>query len=176
MGLVTSCRRTRAVTSIGIAFAVLVGMIAVESPRVGASSKYKWAPIERAHVVTPFRGANPKSLPFGAVVSAATIARSRRLYSWVSSFNGSVGYALTYIDGFQYPLRTTDNGSTWTIDSPYWSGPWADAGAGAVYIDAFSRSTAVAYGNQGSTSRPTADAGGISLTSWGRSKLLNPRT
>ncbi len=108
----------------------------------------RWAPRVTAHLVIPFGGTNPRGRAFGAPVSESEIARAKKDFSWTASFSNDAGHAFSNLNGFEYPLRTLDGGATWSIDSPYWSGPWADAGAGAVYIVAYSASTAVAYGNQ----------------------------
>ena len=140
-------------TALMVVFTVLAtnssaGSAATSHARQHGASASSWAPRVTAHLVLPFGGTNPRSRAFGAPVSSSEIARAKTDSSWTASFSNEVGYALTYLNGFEYPLRTTNGGVTWSIDSPYWSGPWADAGAGAVYIDAYSASTAVAYGNQ----------------------------
>ncbi len=150
--------RTRVVLSvIGVAFVATITFVASQPntssaltshARQRAATTNNWAPRVTGHLVTLFRGTNPPSRVFGSVVSTSEIARAKKYYSWTASFSNDVGYALTYLNGFEYPLRSTNGGVTWRIDSPYWSGPWADAGAGAVYINAYSASTAVAYGNQ----------------------------
>jgi hypothetical protein len=109
---------------------------------------FKWPSTLTGQLITPFVGNNPKPLPTGTVVSSQTIAKSKKGYSWVSSFDGNNGYALVYLNGFQYPLISRNGGLTWTTSSSYWSGPWADAGAGANFISTFSSTTAAAYGNQ----------------------------
>lgn len=150
--------RTRVVLSvIGVAFVATITFVASQHntssaltsrARQRAATTSNWAPRVTGHLVIQSRGTNPPSRVFGSVVSTSVIARAKKYNSWIASFSNDAGYALAYLNGFEYPLRSTNGGVTWRIDSPYWSGPWADAGAGAVYIDAYSASTAVAYGNQ----------------------------
>lgn len=153
MGKVTEAKRNligKVTLASVILGSALVGSIAIGSALQlsSAAPANRWPSVVTGHLVSGNEGPYPKSLPFGNVVSRASLAEARRGNGWYSSFSGDVGYALAYLNGFQYPLRTTNYGATWTIDSPYWSGPWADAGRGAVYIDAYSASVAVAYGNQ----------------------------
>jgi hypothetical protein len=108
-------------------------------------------------LITSFVGNNPKPLPTGTVLSAPVIAKSERDNPWVKSFYGNTGYALGYLNGFEYPLISRNDGLTWATSGSYWSGPWADAGAGANLISTFSPTTAAAYGNQWIYS--TSDAG-----------------
>lgn len=138
----------------GVAIAAIVVVLALSSgPSVAAKSSiknpsFKWPSTLTGQLITSFVGNNPKPLPTGTVVSSQTIANSKKGYSWVSSFDGNTGYALVYLNGFQYPLISRNDGLTWSTSSSYWSGPWADASAGANFISAFSSTTAAAYGNQ----------------------------
>jgi hypothetical protein len=93
-------------------------------------------------------GDNPKPLKFGSVVPTSEVTAPDACASLVTSFVGGTGYALGCIKSFQYPLFTRNGGATWTIAGPYFSGPWADAGAGATRIQIVSQNAALAYGNQ----------------------------
>jgi hypothetical protein len=123
------------------------GLSVAAKPSVKNPS-FKWPSTMTGQLITSFVGNNPKPLPRGTVISSQTIAKSKKGYSWVSSFDGNTGYALVYLNGFQYPLISKNGGLTWATSSSYWSGPWADAGAGANFISTLSSTSAAAYGNQ----------------------------
>jgi hypothetical protein len=150
-----------AVSGASIAGIVMV-LVLTSVPATGSmpslkNSPVKWPSTMAGQLITSFVGNNPKPLPTGTVLSAPVIAKSERDNPWVKSFYGNTGYALGYLNGFEYPLISRNDGLTWATSGSYWSGPWADAGAGANLISTFSPTTAVAYGNQWIYS--TSDAG-----------------
>lgn len=132
-----------------VALVTVVGLSAVPGTSLGAGgTAVKWPQKVSGHLITSYEGINPKTLVRGTEISDVEISHAHHGYPWASSFYGSTGFALAYLKGFQYPLISKNDGATWEIDSAYWSGPWADASAGAVFISAFSATEAVAYGNQ----------------------------
>ena len=119
--------------------------------RAGASTKalssVVWPTTQRGSVISV--GTNPKPLKYGTVLTAAQLKQVRSLASqWSTSYSGTSGFALGYINRFQYPLITTNSGKSWSIGGPYLSGPWADASAGGTIVRALSKSVAIIYGNE----------------------------
>lgn len=60
-----------------------------------------------------------------------------------ASFSGNVGYAISGVDGFQYPVKTTNHGKTWLVAGIWFGGPWADGASFALRIKAYSSEVAV---------------------------------
>jgi hypothetical protein len=82
------------------------------------------------------------------VVTAEELKTAHSLYSFPQSILGNDGFALAYINRFQYPLATSNGGKTWTIAGAYFSGPWADASAGGTIIKTLDSPIAIVYGNE----------------------------
>jgi len=113
---------------------------------VGASTKslssVVWPTTQRGSTISD--GTNPKPLEYGTVLTASQLKQVRSLASqWSASYSGTSGFALGYINRFQYPLITTNSGKSWSIGGPYLSGPWADASAGGTIVRALSKSVAI---------------------------------
>lgn len=92
--------------------------------------------------------------PFGALVPASDAVAPAA----PAAASGKVRFALGNVEGFQYPLRTTDAGRTWRVDGPWFAGPWADGASFAGTMTTFSSNVAAAWGN-GQVLYTTVDAG-----------------
>ena len=115
----------------------------------GASPTVKWPLVVTGHLITSSVGSMPKALAFGTRITPEELKLARTEYQWVASFVGDTGYSLIYINRLEYPIVTQDDGVTWRIDSSsYWTNGGADAGAGAIYVDASTPTVVTAYGNQ----------------------------
>jgi PASTA domain len=76
------------------------------------------------------------------------------------SFVGANGYALATIDGFQYPIATSNAGASWRIAGLWFAGAWADAAAFASSIRTYSQTVAVAFTPSENIFYVTTDDGG----------------
>jgi hypothetical protein len=116
-------------------------------PRTNGPRAYRW-PITTTGALLTW-SSNPKPIKFGTPVTARELGTSPNLSdSITTSIASEDGYALGDINGFQYPLFTSNHGTNWAIAGPYFSGPWADAGAGAFQVHIVNSQVALAYGNQ----------------------------
>ena len=61
-----------------------------------------------------------------------------------ASFVGNEGYAISGVDGFQYPVTTNNHGKTWRVAGIWFAGDWADGPSFAQSIKAYSSEVAVA--------------------------------
>ncbi|MFI5035465.1 MAG: hypothetical protein ACHQFZ_04600 [Acidimicrobiales bacterium] len=58
------------------------------------------------------------------------------------SFIGTVGYGLGGVNGFQYPIKSVDDGGSWRIAGMWFAGPFADGASFAMDITALSTTAA----------------------------------
>jgi hypothetical protein len=136
------------VTAIAVTTLLISAVTTGTKVTVNASSAaVKWPPIVTGTLNSAV-GGPVKSIPFGTAFTATQLRLAESRNSWVASIVGVNGYALVYIDRFQYPLFTKNGGETWTIAGAYFTNGGAQGGAGAVTIDTYGSSIAVAYGNQ----------------------------
>jgi hypothetical protein len=126
---------------------LLIGAVAIgtEVTANAASAVVKWPPIVTGTLNSAV-GGPVKPIPFGTALTATQLRLAKS--TLVASIVGVDGYALAYIDRCEYPLATKNGGRTWTIAGAYFTNGGAQGGAGAVTIDTYGSSIAVAYGNQ----------------------------
>lgn len=132
----------------GMPPSVLHGQIIVNP----APPQTPWPKSFSANLMVSLKGYQ-KPVRFGSLVAGSDTPQKS-----VSSITGSYGYALAYVNGFQYAVRTVDGGKSWRIDSTWFAGPWADGAAFAGTIQTFSPTIAAAAGD-GQLLYVTTDAG-----------------
>jgi hypothetical protein len=91
-------------------------------------------------------------------VFGAKITRSDLKTLTAGDIIGFDGFALVTLDGFEYPVVTTNGGQTWRVAGIWFAGPWADAGAFTSQMVTFSKDVAVSYDQSGDL-YTTTDAG-----------------
>ena len=94
------------------------------------------------------------------VASGTLITRSELNASLTAGdIIGRNGYALVTLDGFEYPVVTTDGDQTWRVAGLWFAGPWADAAAFTTQMTTFSAKVAISWDPSG-VLYSTSDAGG----------------
>jgi hypothetical protein len=106
-------------------------------------------------------------LPYSTTVTAAELRISGPLNS-ITCRDG-VCWALGTVDGFEYPLFSTDGGSTWRTGGHWFTIPAADAGSFVSTIKILTTGVVAAYGS-GNSFYVTGNSG---LTWFGTSDLGN---
>jgi hypothetical protein len=127
----------RAGTLVAVGTSVQVGFY-LAGP--GDLESAKWSTSVTGRQTQQGSYANPAQS--GSLITAADL-RTGPLLS--KSFVGPDGYALASVDGFIYPVVTTDAGTTWRIAGLWFAGPWADGAAFPSTIRAYSVDVAVAF-------------------------------
>lgn len=95
---------------------------------------------------------------YGSAVSRRALAEFGPPTPESSSCAGETCFGLGTVNGFQYPLISSDGGRTWQNAGHWFAGAWADGAAFASTVTTFSPTTAVAWFPGQNTFYVTSDA------------------
>ncbi len=103
---------------------------------------------------------------YDSVVSRTSLAQFGPPNPASSSCVGEWCLGLGTVDGFQYPLISSNGGRTWRNGGHWFAGGWADGAAFASTMTTFSATTAVAWFPGQNTFYMTSDAGRRWYSAW----------
>jgi hypothetical protein len=103
---------------------------------------------------------------YDSVVSRTALAEFGPPNPASSSCAEGICFGLGTVDGFQYPLISSDGRKTWRNAGHWFAGAWADGAAFASTITTFSATTAVAWYPGQNTFYVTSDAGHRWYAAW----------
>jgi hypothetical protein len=126
------------------------------SVTAGASSSHSWPNVVRAHVF--YLGNNPKPIAFDTLIDPKAFS-SKPDDITSRSVSGNVQWALGSINSYQYPIVSSDQGSSWRVGGTYFGGPWADACSFVEHLRAVRANVVVGWGGCPGTLYVTWDSG-----------------
>jgi hypothetical protein len=103
---------------------------------------------------------------YDSVVSRTALAQFGTPNPASSSCVGERCFGLGTVNGFQYPLISSNGGRTWRNGGHWFAGAWADGAAFASTMTTFSATTAVAWFPGQNTFYVTSDAGHRWYSAW----------
>jgi len=103
---------------------------------------------------------------YGAPVSRAALAEFGPPNPQSISCARQMCFSLGTVDGFEYPLVSTDAGTSWRNAAHWFAGAWSDGAAFASTMSEFSATTAVAWFPGQNTFYATSDAGRRWYAAW----------
>jgi hypothetical protein len=106
------------------------------------------------------------AVAYGAPVRRVALAEFGPPNPQSVSCAGQTCFSLGTIDGFEYPLISMDEGTSWRNAGHWFAGAWSDGAAFASTMSAFSATTAVAWFPGQNTFYVTSDAGHRWYAAW----------